>query len=332
MFSKLAIKTTGSTFFSQQTIRAFHRPVHIIGFPFAGGQQRPGPEEAPKWLFEQEWLHQMEKKGGVSKEMIQVTNQKCNQAQDKDILEGHRKGERNWNNVYESCDRLEKATAKSLLAKQYPVVFGGDHSQGIGSIMGMKQVWPQTRILWVDAHIDANTPQSTLTGDLHGGPVAYVAGLTQWGKKPVLSLKHLIYFGIRQWEPEEMVLIEQEKIPWYESKLCTVERLPQIKAEVEKYFYPDGKKQPYWISFDIDGVDYQQFASTGTPENQGIPLDFMLAFFDTFIPESVGMDLTEVNFLLSSGETTERDKRIVRQLIEKITDVVHREKPHYTLP
>jgi hypothetical protein len=57
----------------------------------------------------------------------------------------------------------------------------------------------------------------------------------------------------------------------------------------------------------------------------------MMSFFETFIPESVGMDLTEVNFLLSSGETTERDKRTVRKLIEKITDVVHNQKPVYTL-
>lgn len=196
----------------------------------------------------------------------------------------------------------------------------------------MKAVWPTSRILWIDAHIDANNQKSTLTGDIHGGPVAYVSGIAPYEKKPVLSLKHIIYFGIRQWEPEEMQLVEERKIPWYESKLCTVERIPQIKQEVEKYFFPDGKKEPYWISFDIDGVDYQQFASTGTPENQGIPIDFMMKFFETFIPESVGMDLTEVNFLLSSGETTERDKRTVRQLIEKITEVVHKEKAVYSLP
>ncbi len=128
-----------------------------------------------------------------------------------------------------------------------------------------------------------------------------------------------------------MQLLIERQIPWYESKICTPERIPQIKEEVEKYFFPDGKKEPYWISFDIDGVDYQQFASTGTPENLGIPLDFMIKFFETFIPESVGMDLTEVNFRLSSGETTERDKRIVRQLIEKITDVAQNQKPVYTL-
>ncbi len=134
---------------------AIHRPVHILGFPFGGGQQRPGPELAPVWLLEQQWLKEMK---GVTSEMVKVTNGKCNQAQDKDIVEGHRKGERNWKNVYESCEYLEKATEKSLRQKQFPVVFGGDHSQGIGSINGMKAVWPTARILWVDAHIDANTP------------------------------------------------------------------------------------------------------------------------------------------------------------------------------
>jgi arginase family enzyme len=69
---------------------------------------------------------------------------------------------------------------------------------------GLKNVYPTSRILWIDAHVDANTPQSTLTGNLHGSPVAYLTGIAPYEKKPVLSLKHIIYFGIRQWEPEEM--------------------------------------------------------------------------------------------------------------------------------
>jgi hypothetical protein len=57
----------------------------------------------------------------------------------------------------------------------------------------------------------------------------------------------------------------------------------------------------------------------------------MIKFLETFIPESVGMDLTEVNFLLTTGETNERDKRTIRSLIEKITEVVHKNKPVYNL-
>lgn len=98
---------------------------------------------------------------------------------------------------------MEVATAKSLRSGQYPIVFGGDHSQGIGSINGLKSVFPDARLLWVDAHVDANDSRSTLTGDIHGGPVAYLAGLQKYEKPPVLSLRHLIYFGLRQYEPEE---------------------------------------------------------------------------------------------------------------------------------
>lgn len=72
----------------------------------------------------------------------------------------------------------------------------------------MKNVYPDARILWIDAHVDANTPASTPSANVHGMPVATLAGLMpQYEKKPVLSLKHLIYFGIRSYEPEEMRLI-----------------------------------------------------------------------------------------------------------------------------
>ena len=183
-------------------------------------------------------------------------------------------------------------------------MFGGDHSQGIGSINGLKSVYPNTKILWIDAHVDANTRQSTLTGDIHGGPVAYLSGLQEYELKPVLSLKDIIYFGLRQWEPEEKQLLDDRNIPWFKSEECLAERMPEIKQKIEKYFFPDGKKVPYWISFDIDGVTHEEFRSTGTPESKGIPLSFMHRFFETFIPESLGMDFTEVNFRLSEGEQT----------------------------
>ena len=115
-----------------------------------------------------------------------------------------------------------------------------------------------------------------------------------------------------------MELIKAHKILWYESKLCTPSALPQIKAGVEAYLFPDNKKTPYWISFDIDGVDKSEFASTGTPEAQGISLDFMMKFFEAFLPESVGMDFTEVNFLRGNEEQVEIDMLTVRLIIEKI--------------
>lgn len=203
-------------------------------------------------------------------------------------------------------------------------MFGGDHSQGIGSINGCKTVYPQARVLWVDAHIDCNTPLTTPSSNLHGKPVAYLSGLAPYKKKPVLSLKHLIYFGIRSYEPEEINMVTTKRVPWYESKVCKPERIPDMKREIERYLFPDGKKEPYWISFDIDGLDQREFGSTGTPELGGITVDFMIRFFEAFLPEAVGMDLTEVNFLRATNDDErERDMRTIRKLIEKIVKTVH---------
>lgn len=235
--------------------------------------------------------------------MVAVSNPKPNTANDKDIIEGHMPGRNNWNNVLNSSLRLEKSTERALRHNLFPVVFGGDHSQAIGSVSGLKKVYPDSRLLWIDAHIDANTPQSSPSSNMHGMPVATLAGLVpQYGRKPVLSLKHLIYFGIRSYEPEEFKMIQKHRIPWYDSRVCHPDRIPEIKREVDNYFFPDGKRDPYWISFDIDGVDKSEFVSTGTPEGQGISLAFMMKFLEAFLPESVGMDFTEVNFLESDED------------------------------
>ncbi len=162
---------------------------------------------------------------------------------------------------------------------------------------------------------------------MHGMPVATLAGMMPgYNRRPVLSLKHLIYFGIRSYEPEELKLIQKHRIPWYDSRVCHPDRIPEMKKEIDSYFFPDGQRHPYWISFDIDGVDKSEFASTGTPEAQGISLDFMMKFLETFLPESVGMDFTEVNFLRSDEEQVEIDMLTVRLIIEKITQTVHKQQ------
>lgn len=84
----------------------------------------------------------MEETGELSVEMVAVTNPKCNASNDKDIVDGHKPGRKNWNNVFQSSMRLEKATERALQLGQFPIVFGGDHSQGIGSINGVKKVYP----------------------------------------------------------------------------------------------------------------------------------------------------------------------------------------------
>jgi arginase len=84
----------------------------------------------------------------------------------------------------------------------YPVVLGGDHSQAIGSVAGMKRMFPNGKIIWIDAHIDANTPSSSPSRNAHGMPLAYLSGIVplyeHWNC--VKLQNDLCYFGIRSYE------------------------------------------------------------------------------------------------------------------------------------
>lgn len=65
---------------------------------------------------------------GVSVEMVAVSNPKCNTSNDKDIVQGHKPGSKNWDNVFNSSMRLERSTERALRHGLFPLVFGGDHS------------------------------------------------------------------------------------------------------------------------------------------------------------------------------------------------------------
>lgn len=68
---------------------------------------------------------------------------------------------KNVENVLRSSMALRNQTYRALKDGYYPIVLGGDHSQAIGSIAGLKKMYPQAKLLWLDAHIDANTPESS---------------------------------------------------------------------------------------------------------------------------------------------------------------------------
>ena len=82
--------------------------------------------------------------------------------------------------------------------------------------------------------------------------------------------------------------------------------------------------QKYWISFDIDGVCAHEFKSTGTHEYNGLTLDFCYKLFEEWVPRSMGMDLSEVNFQLTEGAEREKDQQTFREMLEFLTHQVNR--------
>lgn len=216
---------------------------------------------------------------------------------------------KNIHNVEASSEQLKLQTYKALQEGYFPIVLGGDHSQAIGSIMGFKSMHPHGKIVWIDAHVDANTPDSSPSRNAHGMPLAYLSGIVPLHKHwdCVDLKKDLCYFGIRSYEEMEEKLVREENILVFESSVCRPERLDIIHSDIHQHFkHNDSSK--YWVSFDIDGIDAGEFHSTGTDEYNGVKLDFAYPFFERFLPQSSGMDFTEVNFELTDGAVREKDE------------------------
>jgi arginase len=150
----------------------------------------------------------------VKFEAIRVSDPRANSCFSEEETESHLKDNqeveaKNIHNVLNSSAALKQQTKQAIMDGYFPIVLGGDHSQAIGSIAGMKAALPDTKILWMDAHIDANTPMSSPSRNAHGMPLAYLSGqIPKYNHLNCVDLsRDLIYFGIRSYEDGELELI-----------------------------------------------------------------------------------------------------------------------------
>ncbi|MBL8736627.1 MAG: arginase family protein, partial [Planctomycetes bacterium] len=109
--------------------------------------------------------------------------------------------------IYHVCNRLRLRVRRSLEQGEIPIVLGGDHSIAIGTVSGVSEFYrnrgQKVGLIWVDAHGDMNTPESSPTGNIHGMPLATLCGmghprLVQMGDFwPKVERKNVCLIGIR---------------------------------------------------------------------------------------------------------------------------------------
>lgn len=219
----------------------------------------------------------------------------------------------NTQHLYQTVSRALK-----LQPDGRTVILGGDHSIAMGSISAMAQRYPDLAVLWVDAHADINTPRTTVSGNLHGCPVAFLlqhpdcrgirgfdwmeqeaARLAPAAEGAFLTPNRIGYIGLRDVEPQEKQTMRELGLT-ATAYMSDIARSPAgIAGCVRKILSmidPTGSR-PLFVSFDIDSIDPRWAPSTGTPVERGITLSEALELCricrDT--GRVVGMDLVEVN-------------------------------------
>ena len=170
---------------------------------------------------------------------------------------------------------LASLVRKSLLEGNLPIILGGDHSIAVGSILGTQSVFENIGVLWIDAHGDFNTRETTLSGNLHGMSLAASAGfgaLEMTGFKPkdvnYVNPKKVVLIGARDIDNEEAILIKESgitvftmsDIDEYGMKEIMIRALEIVSADTEGFH----------VSFDLDVMNPNEAPGVGTPVNGGL--------------------------------------------------------------
>nr|CAD7458491.1 unnamed protein product [Timema tahoe] len=160
------------------------------------------------------------------------------------------------------------------------VTLGGDHSLSIGTVDGHVKARGDVAVLWVDAHADLNTADTSPTGNVHGMPVAllakelsdywpYLPGM-DW-QKPTLSIKQFAYIGLRSVDEYERVIMDKYSITAFGMEDIEYKGIINVVNEALQSIDPLSRL-PLHVSFDIDCLDSLEAPSTGTSVRGGMSL------------------------------------------------------------
>jgi len=191
------------------------------------------------------------------------------------------------------------------LAGRIPLVLGGDHAQAIGTISGIARAYRTRRkrigVVWVDAHTDMNTPDTTVSGNIHGMPLAALLGygprelVAIAGEEPALLPEHVAIIGVRDVDRSETSLVSRTGVRVY-----TMSDLDErgTAACVKEAFEAVSKgTSGVHLSFDLDGVDPNDAPGVGTPVPGGLTVRESHLICETAARTGrlVGMEMVELN-------------------------------------
>ncbi len=163
------------------------------------------------------------------------------------------------------------ASYAQLCAGRMPVMLGGDHCLGIGSITAVAKYCREQhrplRVLWLDAHSDFNTSEVTPSGNVHGMPVACLCGLGPQalthlgGSAPAVLPEQIRQIGIRSVDPDEKRLIKQHRIDVYDMRYIDE---AGMKRTMEAALQGMSADTHLHVSFDVDFLDPSIAPGVGT--------------------------------------------------------------------
>ena len=234
-------------------------------------------------------------------------------------------GMRNFPPLLATVRGLKERTREALQDGSLPLILGGEHTLVVGCISAaLEQYGPDLAVLWIDAHGDINTPGSSATGNLHGMPLAALAGMhsgvdgtrdKEWTKllkalgPTKLDPTRIAWCGLRDVDASE-----RDKLHGFPATMHFIDRfgVERFVSDLDKWLRDINAKR-LWISFDVDALDPILAPGTGTAVRGGLTYreGHLLAelLHETLTAPNcpyklAGVDVVEVNPLQDTNNAT----------------------------
>lgn len=170
---------------------------------------------------------------------------------------------------------LFNMVSKIIISGDLPIILGGDHSIAVGSILGVQSVLKNIGVIWMDAHGDFNTPQTTLTGNLHGMSLSACTGLgpkemTNFISSDVnfINPEKVVLIGIRNLDDEEAELIKKSGIHVFTMSDIDMHGMRAVMKKALNIV--ESGTEGFHLSFDIDVMNPNEAPGVGTPVKGGL--------------------------------------------------------------
>jgi arginase len=280
------------------------KTINIIGFPMDLGSGRRGVDMGPSALRIANLQPKLERlgykvidSGDINIQIME--RQKITNSRLKYLPE-----------ILKTSKKLAEKAERVLERNQFPLCIGGDHSMALGTIAGISSYCRKNKlvmgVIWIDAHADMNTDETTPSGNIHGMPLAAALGLGHdkltgfYGFTPKVMPENCALIGIRSIDPLERLNIKKLNLPVYTMSDVDKLGIHRIISRVLKRFKEN--VDHIHVRFDLDCVDPFVAPGVGTPVQGGLSYREAHLLMES-IAECVCMsslEVTEVNPILDS--------------------------------
>ncbi len=285
------------------------RKIRVIGVPLDLGASRRGVDMGPSAVRVAGLEARLE---ALGHHVVDGGNIKV------EIAETQKPGEANAHylkQITETCTRTADAVLKTLEAGETPLVLGGDHSIAAGTVSGVSEYYHHQKqklgLIWIDAHSDINTPETSPSGNVHGMPLAALLGLWTgplgaiYEHSPKVAPENTVIIGVRDIDAAERENIRRAGV----TEVYTMRDIDErgMRTVMEEALRTAGRGTAgYHVSLDMDWIDPEDAPGVGTPVRGGATYREAHLAMEIIADHGrmVSMEIVEVNPVIDEHNRT----------------------------